>query len=370
MHFTRRRLLRAALCAPALSLAACGDDAVPLPERYAGAVQRVIDLYRIPGVAASVRVPGDAPWQQGFGKSDLASGTPMSLANHFSIRSVTKAYTVTAVLQLVRDKRLALDDKLGKYVGGIPNGDIISIADMAGMQSGIGDYSKSDAFIALLSTDLGRAFTEEELVSYAVPLSPRFTPGASYDYSNTNTVLLGMIAEKIENRPLAEVLAARIFDPLGQSQTTYPSAVALPDPHPTPYEVIAATGAAEPLPYLNPTSLAGSGAMVSTLADMQVGAAAIGDGRLVGAELLARVNQSRPATSGPQYDRYGLGLGILDGWWGHHGDGLGFQAAAFYEPKSLATIAVLVNSTPTGNRPNLNFAQEIFEGLAAVVAAG
>jgi len=55
MHRTRRDFLRAAMCAPALTLGACGDDNVPLPLRYRGAVQHVIDQYHVPGVAASVR---------------------------------------------------------------------------------------------------------------------------------------------------------------------------------------------------------------------------------------------------------------------------------------------------------------------------
>lgn len=72
-------------------------------------------------------------------------------------------------------------------------------------------------------------------------------------------------------------------------------------------------------------------------------------------------------TNGPEYDSYGLGIGILEGWWGHTGSGFGFQAATFYDPRTLATIAVLVNSTPSGGRENLNVAEQIFVALADVV---
>ncbi len=82
-----------------------------------------------------------------------------------------------------------------------------------------------------------------------------------------------------------------------------------------------------------------------------------------------RIARSRVVTNGPEYDRYGLGIGILKGWWGHTGSGIGWQAATFYDPGTRATIAVLVNATPSGTpRKDLNFAQEIFSALAAVVA--
>jgi D-alanyl-D-alanine carboxypeptidase len=78
---------------------------------------------------------------------------------------------------------------------------------------------------------------------------------------------------------------------------------------------------------------------------------------------------TRPATNGPTYDRYGLGIGILDGWRGHTGDGVGFQAAAFYDPRTLATIAVLVNATPGDNPPSLNYAEYVFREFAEVIAS-
>ena len=73
-------------------------------------------------------------------------------------------------------------------------------------------------------------------------------------------------------------------------------------------------------------------------------------------------------TNGPTYDRYGLGIGILDGWWGHTGTALGWQAATFYDPRTQATVAVAVNATPPADAGDLNFAEEIFKELAAVIA--
>ena len=166
-------------------------------------------------------------------------------------------------------------------------------ADLAGMQSGVFDYSGTSEFLAILEKDLSHAFTDAQLVGYAIPYSPRFAPGAQYDYSNTNTVLLGMIVEKVTGQTLAQALAQRILHPLGLHETSYPQSVPLPPPDPTPYEVAFATGAAERLPLVKPTVFSAAGAMVSTLDDMQAWAAALGDGRLIGAELQSDRGSSR-----------------------------------------------------------------------------
>lgn len=365
----RRRILLAGLGAPVLTLAGCGDDTTPDSTRYDTAFRRVFDQYRMVGALASVRVPGEAEWKGALGYANLASATPSDFAAHYPIRSVTKAYTVTLVLQLVRDGRLRLDDKLESYIAGIPNGATITIADLAGMTSGIADYSSSPAFAVQLGADPGKAYTQEELVAYAIPLSPSFTPpGSRYEYSNTNTVLLGMIVEQITKSTLAQALQARILTPLGLAGTSYPYVTAVPLPKASPYDVHWDTGEVDLLPDLNPTSLAGSGAMVSTLDDMQTWGAALGDGRLIGAALqVERVERSRTVTNGPTYDRYGLGIGILRGWWGHTGSGIGFQLATFYDPRSGATIAVMVNCEPFRGPADFNFAEEIFEALAQVV---
>ncbi len=360
-----------AVVSSALLLTGClQDDHVPPSTRYTLAVERVLAQYRVPGALVSVSVPGDAHWKQAFGFANLASRTPYDPASFGSIRSITKSYTVTVILQLVRDKLLKLDDKLDQFIPGIPDGDKVTLADLAGMQSGIADYTAQPAFQKDFGSNFEKAFTEAQLVAYAVPVSPQFAPGAQYHYSNTNTVLLGMVIEKVTGRSLGSVLQERIFTPLGLTGTSYPLTVPLPLPHPTPYEVDTATGAAEALPLVSPTGLAGAGGMVSTLADLETWGKALGDGRLIGAELqIERIARSRPVTNGPEYDRYGLGIGILNGWWGHTGTGVGWQAATFYDPRTAAVIAVMVNSTPVSlPGRDLNLAQEIFEAVAEVVA--
>ena len=369
---TRMRIIVTLLIAA--SLASCRiDDAGSNNDRllaqYREAALEVMSRYHIPGAVAGVWGPGQAPWKIAQGVADVQTQRPIGLNDYLPIRSVTKSFTVTVLLQLVREGAASLDNTIDTYVAGIPNGDRITLAQLAGMESGVKDYSQVPAFLQAFGQNLGRSWTPQELVAYGVSMSPIFDPGAQYDYSNTNTVLLGLVIEKITQLPLLESYRTRIFEPLLLAHTSYPTEAQLPDPHPTPYSVDTATGAVDEQPLINPTALGASGAMVSTLDDLAIWGDALGSGRLLTPELqMLRMTRSRPATNGPKYDLYGLGIGSLHGWWGHTGSGIGFQAATFRDPKTGTTIAVLVNATPSASPGReLNFAEEIFIALADVV---
>lgn len=368
---SRRRFARhaAALAAVPLLPACVLDVPVIDPADYSAAVDEVIASYGLPGVLAAVRVPGDTLWREAFGKANLATGAALSLNSVFPIRSITKSYTVTVLLQLVRDGVLALDHTIDRYIGGVPNGSRITMAHLAGMQSGLVDYSAQKAFQDLFIANPQRVWTEAQLVAYALAVTPPFSPGAQYQYSNTNTVVLGMVIEALTQQTLGDAMAARIFGPLSLTNTAYPSVATLPDPHPTPYSVAVDTLVAEELPLISPTALAGSGALTSSLADLLAWGAELGSGSLIGTTLQAlRKSSSRVVTNGPEYARYGLGIGQIGTWWGHTGSGFGFQVAAMHDTGSGATIAVMVNATPDGGRSDLNYAQVVFEALADVVA--
>ncbi|WZO98979.1 serine hydrolase domain-containing protein [Isosphaeraceae bacterium EP7] len=330
------------------------------------ALQRVMDEFQVPGAVAGVLTPGMRPWLAARGSADVASGRPMTLRDNFQIRSVTKSYTVTVVLELARARRLSLSDTIGMYVPGIPNGDRITLAQLSGMRSGVENYTRVPAFGEAFVADPGRQWTDEELVGLATPESPLFEPGSQYDYSNTNTVLLGMVVEKVTGRPLGQALRGWLLSPLKLSGTSYPRSFAASRPAPTPYQVTPGTGELEALPQANLSSLGPSGAIVATLPDLLRWGKALGTGRLIGPRLLQlREGLAVPATNGPEYNRYGLGIGELKGWWGHSGDGFGFQAATFYDPVSRSVIAVALNST----QPE-HVGVEIFKALADIVRPG
>ena len=371
---SRRRFTRGALAlaaAPALSSCVLEGLNPVVVADYEAAVNEVIASYGLPGVLAAVRNPGQTQWTRAFGKANVARGTALSTSSVFPIRSITKSFTVTLLLQLVRDGAVALDHNVGRYIAGVPNGTRITLAHLAGMQSGLVDYSAQKGFLTLFAANPLRVWTERQLIDYSLVVAPPFLPGAQYQYSNTNTVLLGMVVAGVTTQTLADVMAARIFGPLALTRTAYPSLATLPDPHPTPYSLNVDTRVASEESLISPTALAGAGAITSSLADLLTWGDELGTGSLIGAPQQAlRKSSSRLVTNGPEYARYGLGIGQIGRWWGHTGSGVGFQVATMNDPVTMATIAVMVNATPEGGRADLNFAQVVFEALAAVLEAG
>lgn len=349
----------------ALSLAATAGEGSESSRReaYRQAVLRVKADYRVPGVVVGVWAPGRKPWTLAEGLADVASGRPMRLDDRFPIRSVTKSFTVTLVLQLARDGALSLEDPVSRYVEGIPNGERITLANLAAMESGVKNYTETREFLNALLADPLKQWRPREIVDLTIPYSPVFEPAAEYDYSNTNTILLGMVVEAVTHRPIAEIYRKGILNPLGLKKTSYPDSAEIPEPHATPYLVDRATGNLEVCPTVNLSCFGAAGGMVTTLGNLHRYGRALGDGRLVGQAMQTmRLEHARPATSGPEYDRYGMGIGALKGWWGHTGEGLGYQAAVFYDPATRTVIAVLLNSSqPT------NVATEVFKALADVV---
>ena len=359
-------------------LASCGggasDDSGALPpenpreKAYERAVESVLATYRPPGVLAGVRIAGEAAWTRAFGQADIATATPMSLNSTFPIRSITKSFTVTLLLQLVKLGRVALDDKIGQYIVGVPNGDLINLADLAGNQTGLADYSQQPGFFEIFVQDTMHVWTPQELLAFAFENPPAFLPGAQYEYSNTNTVLLGQLVEVVTGQSLSDVMVEQIFKPLGLNGTRYAALPYLPAPAPVGYSVDIVTGVVYDQPLVSPTSLAGSGAIASTLTDLLVWGDALGKGALLNPALQdLRKSRARKVTNGPEYDRYGLGIGQIGNWWGHTGTGVGFQVATMNLASRSATISVMLNASPDGGRRHLNLAQELFEKLAAVV---
>jgi len=352
------------LCIPASGTERAGaPESSPRDDAYRQAVLRVKAQYHAPGVVAGVWIPGKKPWKIAEGYGDVASATPIHLDDYFPICSVTKSYTVTLILQLARAKALSLDDPIGKFVDGVPRFGGVTLAQLAAMESGVKSYTDIPYFIQELTLHPERQWTPREIVDLAHPLSPVFDPGAEYNYSNTNTVLLGMVVEKVTGRALADIYREWLFQPLGLRKTSYPNSAEVPVPHPTPYLVDPETGQATEWVVVNLSAMGASGGMVTTLDELHRWGKALGTGHFIGARLQKlRMEHSRPATDGPEYDRYGLGMGELKGWWGHTGQGVGFQACTFYDPRTGATIAVILNSSQPAHA-----AVEVFKALADVV---
>jgi D-alanyl-D-alanine carboxypeptidase len=210
------------------------------PEYVAELESTVEQLMRdnaIPGAVVQISSPDRGDWTGTFGTSALDTDDPISADDHFRIGSNTKTMTVTAILQLVQEGRLSLDDPISKYIDGVPNGDTITLAQLAEMRSGLYSYTFDPDFNATLDREPEKVWTQEELLQIAFARPVNFSPGEQFEYSNTNTVLLGLVVEELTGMPVAEAFDERIFAPLGLANTSFPAIEdsSIPDPHPRGY---------------------------------------------------------------------------------------------------------------------------------------
>ena len=191
------------------------------------------------------------------------------------------------------------------------------------MQSGLVTYDAVAAFVDAFTADPQRSFTPAQLLSYALDKPLQFPPGTRFDYCNTNTVLLGLVVEKLSGQSLADYVSEHILVPLKLTHTSTPTTSAFPDPHPQGYTVV--DGTERVTTAWNPSWSWSNGNMISTLDDMRIWAHALSSGELLSEEMRHERFSSALPMSEEKTAFYGLGAFNAAGWIGHSGSTPGFQ---------------------------------------------
>jgi len=325
---------------------AAADPGTDLAVRLDRAIEARVAQMGIPGAIVSLSVPGEIDYVKAVGVGDTATGIPMMPDYHTRIGSVTKTFTGTAVLQLVDRGLIRLSDPISRYVDGVPSGDVITLDLLGRMRSGLPDFTEADSFLdrlyrESLSGPEAFATTPGELVEAAFTQPLDFEPDAKWAYSNTNTVLLGMVVEKVTGMSLGDYLQQNIFGPLGLTQTSYPANGWLPGPYAHGYNR-APDGTVYDTTLWNPSWAGAAGKIVSTVADQRVWAAALGKGSLLRPE----TQKQRTADGSFVVDGvdYAFAIFDADGWLGHNGDIPGYTTVTVYLPARDATLVVVANS--------------------------
>jgi D-alanyl-D-alanine carboxypeptidase len=320
----------------------------------------------IPGAVVLVRTP-EGEYLQAFGTRVVGKKDPVQVGDHFRIGSNTKTMTGTALLQLVQKGRIALDDPVSKYRPDVSNGDHITIAQLLDMRSGLDTYSNIVSFNRTLDDDPTKAWNPEELAALGLALPPKFPPGAGFFYSNTNTVLAGLIIEKLTGKKLQDVLKTQIFDTLKLSNTLLPPTTsnAMPNPHPQGYlygtnvstiasaalpddeqkAALAGTLLPDDVTDMNPSWGWAAGAAISNAEDLATYVKALVAGGLLDTALQrTRLDSVTPTNpSDPGSASYGLALAKFGPMLGHDGSLPGFQSFMGYDPVKQNTLIVLTN---------------------------
>jgi len=170
------------------------------------------------GVSLAVHHPREGMILVTAGNSDVERGTSVTSADVARIASSSKVFIGTLVLQLVDEGRITVDDPIARYVSSehaehIANARVATIAQLLTHSSGIADYYNGGYFGYDVPDKMD--FTIDEALRYAWDVRAEFQPGQRYGYSNTNTLLLGAMIERVTGRGVAQVLRERILAPLG-----------------------------------------------------------------------------------------------------------------------------------------------------------
>src|SRR5262249_54756975 len=125
---------------------------------------------------------------------------------------------------------VGLDDPIAKYVAGVPDGDQITIRELARMQSGLFDYLNDEGFQKAIVADPHQEWTADQVLQIAFQHPLVFEPGTSFKYTNTNTVLLGVLVQTLTGQPIETYIDQHLLQALHLDHTAFPVANEVPGP--------------------------------------------------------------------------------------------------------------------------------------------
>ena len=340
-----------------------GVGAAPAGRTTDAAVQRLLDrLVGTPGgpVGAIVTL-----YREGrttvlrAGRADAAHPGAPRLGDHMRIASVSKAFTGAVALHLVQVGLLGLDDTIGQRLKGtMPRAwSMVTVREMLNHTSGLPDYTQSDGFRMQAMTNPHGYVSPMQIIGWVRKQGLRFTPGSRYEYSNTDNIVVGLIAQRVTGRSFGQLLSSLVFRPAGLRQTTFPTRrISLPTPFMHGYDVEPGKPPQDVTTFLSPSGAWASGAIVSTPGDLGAFIRADLRGRFFGrAQRREQLRFVAGSSSPPGPGRNSAGLAIFryqtrcGTVYGHTGNFPGYVqwAAATADGRRSVTTSLNI-AAPTG----------------------
>jgi D-alanyl-D-alanine carboxypeptidase len=354
----RRRLgLSAAVVALVGGLTVTG--ALVAPTANAGQTRDIVQqnldaLVRddgFPGALASVGDRGGQVRDYTAGVGNLTTKAPVPLDGYVRIGSNTKTFTSAVVLQLVGEGKVDLDQPIETYLPGLVRGDgidghTITVRHLLQHTSGLPNYTAifANGYLPYQHT----YFEPRRMLDLALAHKADFAPGTTFEYSNTNYVLAGLLIEQITGRPVAEEITNRVINKIGLRHTYFPNVgdQAIRAPHPAGYHHDDPSKPLTDVTVQDPSFGWAAGEMISTPSDLNRFFHALLSGKVLPPAQLTQMRTTVEAPGLGAGARYGLGLvstplscGGLS--WGHGGDIPGYSTFdAVTDDGRAASIAV------------------------------
>jgi D-alanyl-D-alanine carboxypeptidase len=337
-----------------------------LDHKTTAKLQRIIDNWTgnkgVAGLQVAVRLPTGETWLGDAGQAEFSPDRPIDDETQFAIASVTKTFVAALILQLAEEGKVDLDATFGTYFRDAPRKDTVTLRQLLSHTSGIYNFWANPRYGEITKAwwetpnagglkSRSHEWTYDEMM--ALVKNGEFKPGKDYQYSNTNYLILGKVAEAVEGKSLAKQLRQRFFEPLGLEGTVYQ-----PDQKP---DTDAAHGhwrwgagytdhtkESRYVPFIAAVTVAdAAGAMASTAADLATWASALYGGEVLPGELTEQMTRFLK----PGY--YGLGADVAyfagNRGHGHRGGIRGYESSMWYFPETGVSIVMLSNQGNWGS---------------------
>ena len=317
-----------------------------------------------PGATFGVSLANGESFGLAVGYSNRDTKAPMKPDSRMLAGSVGKTFAAATALQLVKEGKINLDDKIEKYLGRepwfarLPNAKDITIRQLMNHASGLVRYEFKEQFTRDLTANPDKVWKPAELVAYLLDEKPPFAAGKGWDYSDTNYIVLGMIIEKVTGRKFYDEANRRLLKPLKLSNS-------IPQDGPRLKGVV--QGYAGPVnPFggkdemiqagkfvINPQFEWTGGGYASTAQDLARWAKMIYEGKAFSPDLLSQVFDGVAAPMLGRETKYGLGVIIRQTpsgtSYGHSGFFPGYMTDMMYFPDQKVAVAVQVNTSVPRN---------------------
>jgi CubicO group peptidase (beta-lactamase class C family) len=322
--------------------------ALRLPAAAAGQAADAVDDYvhaemakqQIPGLALLVSRDGQPVRSQGYGLANVELQVPVKPATIFQSGSVGKQFTATAVMMLVEEGKIGLEDPLTKYFPDAPAAwKQVTVRQLLSHTAGFTDYPKD--------FDLRKDYTEDQLLKIVQRIPLAYTPGTKWSYSNLGYLTLGILIHKVSGQFYGDFLQERIFRPLGMSSTRIISEADIIPNRAAGYQLV--KGELKNQDWVSPTmNTTADGSLYFSIVDLAKWDAALYTEKLLKRSTLEQMWTVAKLSNGqPNSGKYGFAW-FIDNQSGHHvveheGQWQGFETQISRYVDDKLTVVVLTN---------------------------
>jgi CubicO group peptidase (beta-lactamase class C family) len=310
------------------------------------AVNDVLKQTGAPSASIAVVKDGKIVYTHAYGLAHIDPPLAAASDMRYSIGSISKQFTASAILMLAEEGKIALDDKMARWFPDLTRASDVSVRELLSMTSGYQDFWPQDYVMPMMLNPV----TPQEILNGWAKKPLDFEPGTKWQYSNTNYVIAGMIVEKVAGMPLLEFLQKRVFAPLQMTSVVNTDIAPLAADEPMRY-MRYAVGPLRPAPKEGRGWMFAAGELAMTAQDLaKWDISMIDETILKPASYKTMETEVQLANGVGTHYGLGVGVGMNDGrrFLSHGGEVSGFTAQNTVYPDDRAAVVVQVNLDASG----------------------